>query len=75
VIQVFQKRNMDGMIAKRLPSILESTGMYSDISSVETEIPLGKWAGDIGLLVSIIDTRQAHLRNIVNLYHLRNVSL
>ena len=55
VIQVFQKRNMDGMIAKRLPSILESTGVYSDISSAETEIPLGKWAGDIGLLVSIID--------------------
>ena len=54
VIQVFQKRNMDGMIAKRLPSILESTNMYSEISKVETEVPLGKWAGDIGLLVSIM---------------------
>ncbi|CAG8454495.1 9612_t:CDS:2 [Paraglomus brasilianum] len=50
LIQVFQKRNMDGMIAKRLPSILESTNMYSEISKVETEVPLGKWAGDIGLL-------------------------
>jgi len=50
LIQVFQKRNMDGMIAKRLPPILESTKMYSEISKIETEVPLGEWAGDIGLL-------------------------